>query len=197
MPRSWHQHEDASQGRPFVLSEYQRYKYGVGSLFVCRDSCSSCSCCAGWVNPIVVPYTDCGWANRVHPIPCNTMLGHLIVGVYMPSDAVITNVHGGMRMISADGIYIGKIWRIYFRDAESCIEIRPHSFWNVLLDALVLRPMPNSSHLFISGHTITRIVSKRVHVRLDAKAARACVNMPPWIEREKIPPTGFNRGRLD
>ena len=114
----------------------------------------------------------------------------------MLSDTVITKVHSGMRVISADGVYIGNVWQVHFRDTEACIEIRPHSFWNVLLEALALRhEHTNSSHLFLAARTIAQEVSKRVHVRLDAEAVRACVSRPPWIEQEKIPPTGFHTGR--
>ena len=98
----------------------------------------------------------------------------------MPSDAFITKVHGGMRVISADGVSVGAVWRVHFRDTEACIEVRPYSFWNALLEGLALRQMqPASSHLFLPGQTITHIVGKRVHVRLDAEAASACVSRPP------------------
>src|SRR3954447_16106535 len=104
----------------------------------------------------------------------------------MPSDAFITQVHGGMRVISADGASVGNVWRVHFRDTEACIEVRPYSFWNALLEGLALRQMqPASSHLFLPGQTITHIVGKRVHVRLDAEAVSACMSRPPWIEPEK------------
>ena len=56
-----------------------------------------------------------------------------IAGVYMPSDTLITKVHGGMRIISADGVSIGKVWQVHFRDTEACIEVRPHTLGNALL----------------------------------------------------------------
>ena len=31
----------------------------------------------------------------------------------MPGDTLITKVHGGMRIILADGVYIGKAWQIH------------------------------------------------------------------------------------
>lgn len=104
----------------------------------------------------------------------------------MPSDTVITKIHGGMRVISADGVSIGNVWQVHFRDTEACIEVRPQSFVNAFLEALALRQMqPNSSHLFLPGHTITQVVGKRIRVRLDAEAVSACVSRPPWIEPEK------------
>jgi hypothetical protein len=116
----------------------------------------------------------------------------------MPSDTLITKVHGGERVISADGVSVGHVWRIHLRDAEACIEVHPRSFWNAFLDALALRQwQTNSTHLFLPARTITQVAGKRVHVRLDAEAVRACVSRPPWIEHEEIPPTGFNSGRLD
>jgi hypothetical protein len=116
----------------------------------------------------------------------------------MPGDTLITKVHGGMRIISADGESIGKVWQVHFRDAEACIEVRPYTLWNALLEALALRQrQPNISHLFLPANTITQVVGKRVHVRLDAEAVRACVSHPPWIESGEIPPTGFNTPRLD
>jgi hypothetical protein len=116
----------------------------------------------------------------------------------MRSDALITKVHGGMRTISADRMYIGYVWRVHFRDAEACIEVRPQNLWNALLEALALLPLrPSSSHLFIPAPTISQVVGKRVHLRLDAGAARACISRPPWIEPEEMPPAGFNSGRLE
>ena len=104
----------------------------------------------------------------------------------MLSDTVITKVHSGMRIISADGVAIGTVWRVHFRDTEACIEVRPYSLTNALLGAFALRQrQPNSSHLFLPGHMSTHVVGKRVHVRLDAEAVRACVSRPPWIETEK------------
>jgi hypothetical protein len=115
----------------------------------------------------------------------------------MPSDTLNTKVHQGMRIISTDGVAIGTVRRVHFRDTEACIEIRPHSFWNALLDAFTLREeQTNSSHLFVPARTIAKVDGKRVHVQLDAEAVRACVNRPPWIEREQMPPTGFNSGRM-
>jgi len=103
----------------------------------------------------------------------------------MPSDTFVTQVHGGEWVISADGVTVGNVWRVHFRDTEACIEVRPYNFWNALLEGLALRQeQPNSSHLFLAGRTVTRVTGKRVHVRLDAKAVRACVSRPPWIERE-------------
>ena len=114
----------------------------------------------------------------------------------MSSNTLITKVLGGMRIISADGVSVGNVWRVHFRDTETCIEVRPHSLSNTLLDAFTLRQeQTNSSHLFVPGRTITQIVGKRVHVQLDAEAVSACVSRPPWIEHEKMPPTGFNTGR--
>ena len=114
----------------------------------------------------------------------------------MPSDTLTTNVHEGMQVISADGVSVGKVWRVHFRDTETCIEVRPQSLSNALLNAFTLRQeQTNSSHLFVPGRTITQIVGKRVHVQLDAEAVSACVSRPPWIEHEKMPPTGFNTGR--
>jgi hypothetical protein len=104
----------------------------------------------------------------------------------MPSDTLITKVYVGMQVISADDVYIGKVWHVHFRDTEACIEVRPHTFWNAFLEALAVRQrQPNSSHLFLPGHTITQVVGKRIHVRLDAGEARTCVSRPPWVEPEK------------
>ena len=76
-------------------------------------------------------------------------------------------------------------WRVHFRNTEACIEVRPYNFWNALLEGLALRQeQPNSSHLLLAGRTVTQVPGKRVHVRLDVKAVRACVSHPPWIERE-------------
>ena len=114
------------------------------------------------------------------------------------SDTLITKVYGGMRLISADGVSIGTVWRVHFRDTEAYIEVRPHSLTNALLEAFAIRQrQPNSSHLFLPGHMITHVVGKRVHVRLDAEAVSACVSRPPWIEPEKYNESRFNCGRLD
>src|SRR6476660_2265168 len=114
----------------------------------------------------------------------------------MSSETLIAKIHGGMRVISADGVSIGTVWQLHFRDTETCFEVRPRTSWNALLDAFSLRPLqPHSSHLFRPGGAITQVAGKRVHVRLDAEAARVCVSRPPWIEHEKMPPTGFNTGR--
>ncbi|MEO6071972.1 MAG: hypothetical protein ABIP67_01625 [Burkholderiales bacterium] len=114
----------------------------------------------------------------------------------MSSDTLITKVRGGMRIISADGVSVGTVWRVHFRDTETCIEVRPQSLSNALLNAFTLRQeQTNSSHLFVPGRTITQIAGKRVHVQLDAEAVSACVTRPPWIEHEEMPPTGFNTGR--
>lgn len=114
----------------------------------------------------------------------------------MASDTFITKVHSGMWIISADSVHIGKVWQVHLRDTEACIEVRPQSLWNALLDAFTLRQeQTNSSHLFLPARTITQVVRKRIHVRLDAEAVRACVSRPPWVEHTKIPPTGFNSGR--
>ena len=43
----------------------------------------------------------------------------------MPSDTLTTNIHEGMQVISADGVSVGKVWRVHFRDTETCIEVRP------------------------------------------------------------------------
>ena len=103
----------------------------------------------------------------------------------MPSDPLVTQIPGGERVVSADGVTVGHVWRVHFRDTESCIEVRPYSFWNALLEALALRQdQPNSSHLFLAGRTITQVTGKRVRVQLDAKAVSACLSRPPWIERE-------------
>ena len=103
-----------------------------------------------------------------------------------------------MQVISADGVSVGKVWRVHFRDTETCIEVRPQSLTNAMLEAFSLRQeQPNSSHLFLPGQTITQVVGKRVHVRLDAEAASACVSRPPWIEPEKYNDYRFNSGRLD
>jgi hypothetical protein len=104
----------------------------------------------------------------------------------MSSDTLSTKIHLGMRLISADGVYIGNVWRVYFRDAETCIEVHPRNFWNTLADALALRQrQSHGSHLFLPGRTVTQVERKRVHVRLDAKAVKACKSRPPWIEPEK------------
>ena len=111
----------------------------------------------------------------------------------MHNDSAVTKVHGGMRVISADGVTVGTVWRVHFRDTEACIEVRPYSFWNTLLEGLALRQMqPASDHLFLSAHIITQVVGKRVDVRLDAEAARACVSRPPWIEREAYNESRFS-----
>ncbi|MDQ2995777.1 MAG: hypothetical protein M3R61_01795 [Chloroflexota bacterium] len=116
----------------------------------------------------------------------------------MSSDTFNTKVHSGMRLISVDGVHIGNVWRVHFRDTEGCIEVRPYSFWNALLEGLALRQMqPASNHLFLPGHTITQVVGKRVHVRLNAEAVSACVSRPPWIERETYNDSKFNSGRPD
>jgi len=107
----------------------------------------------------------------------------------MSSNTLITKVYGGMRLISADGVSIGTVWRVHFRDTEAYIEVRPHSLTNALLEAFAIRQrQPNSSHLFLPGHTIAQVVGKRVHVRLDAEAVNACVSRPPWIEPDKFNP---------
>ena len=107
----------------------------------------------------------------------------------MSSDTLITKVYGGMRLISADGVSIGTVWRVHFRDTEAYIEVRPHSLTNALLEAFAIRQrQPNSSHLFLPGHTIAQVVGKRVHVRLDAGTVRTCVSRPPWIEPDKFNP---------
>jgi hypothetical protein len=104
----------------------------------------------------------------------------------MLRDTLITKVHSGMRIISVDGVYVGKVRRVHFRDTEAYIEIHPQSFWNSFLAVFALRQMqPSWSHLFLAGDTITQVVSKRVHVKLDAEAVRACVSRPPWIEPEE------------
>ena len=114
----------------------------------------------------------------------------------MLGDTLNTKVHAGMRVISADGVDIGNVRRIHFRDTEACIEVRPRSLWNALLQAFTLRQEQTGlGHLFLPARTITHVEGKGVHVRLDAEAVSACVSRPPWIEREKIPPTGFNSGR--
>ena len=116
----------------------------------------------------------------------------------MSSDTIIAKVYSGMRVISADGVSMGTIWHMHFRDTEACIELRPHSLTNDLLEAFALRQrQPDSSHLFLPGQTITHVVGKRVHVRLDAEAVRACVSRPPWIEPEKYNDSRFNSDRLD
>jgi hypothetical protein len=116
----------------------------------------------------------------------------------LSDDTIATQVHNGMRIISADGVYIGKVCQVHFRDTEAYIEVRPHTLWNTLLEALALRQRhPTLSHLFLSGDTITQVVGKRVHVQLNAGAVRSCVSRPPWIEREKIPLTGFNTPGLE
>jgi hypothetical protein len=33
----------------------------------------------------------------------------------MPSDTFVTQVHGGERVISADGVTVGNVWRVHFR----------------------------------------------------------------------------------
>jgi len=115
----------------------------------------------------------------------------------MPNDTLSTNIHRGMRVISADGVSVGNVWRVHFRDTEACIEVRPHSLTNALLEAFTLRQeQPNSSHLFLSGQTISQVIGKRVHVRLDAEAASACVSRPPWIEPEKYNDSRFNSDLL-
>ena len=104
----------------------------------------------------------------------------------MSNDTLITKVYRGMRIISADRVYIGKVRRVHFRDTEAYIEIRPQNFWNSFLEAFALREMqPSWSHLFLSKNTITRVEDKRVHMKLDAEAVRACVSRPPWIEPEE------------
>jgi len=116
----------------------------------------------------------------------------------MSSTTLITKVLGGMRIISADGVSVGNVWRVHFRDTEACIEVRPHSLTNALLEAFTLRQeQPNSSHLFLPGQTISQVTGKRVHVRLDAEAASACVSRPPWIEPEKYNDARFNSDRLE
>jgi hypothetical protein len=116
----------------------------------------------------------------------------------MQNDTLATKVQAGMRIISADNVSIGKVWRVHFRDTEAYLEVRPESFWNTLLDALALRQWQSKvSYLFLPARTITHVEGKYVHVRLDAEAARACVSRPPWVEPEEIPPSGFNSGRLD
>ncbi len=111
----------------------------------------------------------------------------------MTSNSLITKVHGGMRVISAGSVSVGNVWRVHFRDAEACIEVRPYSFWNALLEGLALRQtQPASGHLFLLARTITQVVGKRVDVRLDAEAARACVSRPPWIERETYNESRFS-----
>jgi hypothetical protein len=42
-------------------------------------------------------------------------------GVYMPSDTLSTKIHRGMRVISADGVSVGNVWRVHFRDTETYI----------------------------------------------------------------------------
>jgi hypothetical protein len=115
----------------------------------------------------------------------------------MSSDNIITQVQGGMRVLTIDGVTIGHVWRVHMRDTETCIEIRPRTFWNAVLEALILRPLPTNSHLFLPAQTITHVVNTQVYVRIAAEAARAYSSRPPWIERDPIPPTGFNSGRLD
>jgi hypothetical protein len=113
----------------------------------------------------------------------------------MPSDTLTTKVYRGMRFISADGVYIGKVRQVHFRDTEAYVEVRPHSFWDAFLEVFALRPMqPDSSHLFLPAHAITQVVGKRVYVQLDAEAVRACTSRPPWIEHEK---KGWNSNGLD
>jgi hypothetical protein len=111
----------------------------------------------------------------------------------MLTDTLSTKIYRGMRVISVDNISIGNVWHVHFRDTEACIEVRPQSLWNAFLEALALRQMqPNSSHLFLSARTITHVVGKHVHVRLDAEAVRACSSRPPWIDGEK-----YNDYRLE
>lgn len=103
----------------------------------------------------------------------------------MSSDTFVTQVHSGMRVISADGVMVGNVWRVDFRDTEACIEVRPYSFWNTLLEGLALRQeQPTSSHLFVPGRAVAQIERKRVQVRLDAEVVRACVSRPPWLDSE-------------
>jgi hypothetical protein len=113
----------------------------------------------------------------------------------MSSDTLITKIHEGMRIISADGVSIGNVRHVHFRDTEACIEVRPRNLLNALVEVLTPRQeQTSSSHLFLPARTITQVVDKRVHVRLDAEAVRACVSRPPWIEEEKTPPTDFSSG---
>jgi len=103
----------------------------------------------------------------------------------MSSDTLATQVYSRMRVISADGVMVGTVWRVHFRGTEACIEVRPYSVWNALLEGLALRQrQPNSSHLFLPGQLITHVVGKRVQVRLDAEVVRACASRTPWIEPE-------------
>jgi len=44
-----------------------------------------------------------------------------------------------MRVISADGVSIGHVWEVHFRDTEAAIGIRPHTFSNALLEVFALR----------------------------------------------------------
>ena len=106
-------------------------------------------------------------------------------------DAIATKVQIGMRIISADGVYIGKAWQVHFRDTEAYIEVRPRTFWNALLSVATSNFQTKISHLFVPADAITRVVGKRVHMQLDAEAVRACVSRPPWIEHEKLPATGW------
>jgi hypothetical protein len=116
--------------------------------------------------------------------------------VDMSSNNDITNIRSGMRVFSADGISIGKVWQVHLRDTEAVIEVRPQSFLRTILDVFALHEMqPNSDHLFLPGQIITRVVTgKQVQVGLDAVAARACVSRPPWVELDR---KGWNSNGLD
>ena len=52
----------------------------------------------------------------------------------LSDDTIATKVQNGMRIVSADGVYIGKVWQVHFRDTEACIEVRPRTLWNTLLE---------------------------------------------------------------
>src|SRR5262249_50038217 len=102
-------------------------------------------------------------------------------------DTIATKVQIGMRIISADGVSIGKVWQVHFRDTETYIEVRPRTFWNTLLEFSYRPQLSKLGDLFVPADSIARIEGKRVHMQLDAEAVKACVSRPPWIEHEKMP----------
>ncbi len=104
----------------------------------------------------------------------------------MDSDSVQAQVRTGMRVFSFGGRQIGKVWSVFTRETETCVVVRPLSFWQGIVDGFAPRYAdPERGLLYFPARLIKQVRGKQVILMLRRDEAKACTARPPWLPHEK------------
>ena len=96
---------------------------------------------------------------------------------------MVEQVRDGMQVRAADGRRIGKVNRVYIREAEVYLQVIAKASWRIWY---LLEP----KYLYLPGSAVADVAGRRVTLNMDTVAARSCTDRPTWIPAFSMTPDG-------